>query len=274
LQSLDDLESSLQSLVLDDQPQQQQPQQQQQPRRSKRIQEQNAKKQSLLPSSPVSTIDTPFSTSTSTTSSQQSLDLVPEIMASSSIITPMKKTTTPGNKPLGVRFGTNSVAKFSGCDPATVIQRLSLDASQQLFPHEGRNDNEDDEEPSLDNYDDETKLNCHILAQWDDSFDELNQSSDESDDDDDESIEADNSLDEGDDDVEEELPTQWRDAKLVVEEEEEIFDTTNNMLTSPHVSHRPNALSRLTKRVDEYFCKSCGLIGMRRTTRYVYGEEN
>lgn len=168
-----------------------------------------------------------------------------------------------------VRFGTNSVAKFSGCDPATVIQRLSSDASQQLFPHEceGEGD-DDDDEPSVDAYDDETKQNCHILAQWDDSFDVLDQI--EPDDDDDASIEADNSQDEGGYDEEE---TQWRDAALIVEEEEDIlFDT--NMLTSPHVSHRrSNALSRPTKRVDEYFCKSCGR-GMRCTTRFVYGEDD
>ena len=261
-----DLVTSMQSLVLDgssddeNQPPRRsakttskQQQQQQQPRRSKRIQEQNAKKnqQQLLslPSSPVSTIDTPSSTITTTTSSNHDLlaDLLPKV-ASQSVITPIKTT---GKLPRGVHFGNNSVAKFSGCDPPMHMERLSPNASQQLFPRE---DGEDDDESSVD---DETKQNCHILAQWDDSFDELDQI--ESDDDDD-FVEVDN--------IGQEVEL-WRDATMIVEEEEDIVDD-NTTLPCPYDLHRVS--SRPTKRVDEYFCKGCGS-GVRRTTRYVYEED-
>mmetsp|Transcript_34569 Transcript_34569/g.70724 ORF Transcript_34569/g.70724 Transcript_34569/m.70724 type:complete len:285 (+) Transcript_34569:58-912(+) len=265
-----DLVSSMQSLVLDgssddeNQPPRRRSakttskhQQKQQPRRSKRIQEQNAKKkkqQTLLslPSSPVSTIDTPSSTiTTTTTSSNHDLlaDLLPKVASLSSVITPTK---TPGKQlPRGVHFGNNSVAKFSGCDPPMHMERLSPNASQQLFPRE---DDDDDDESSVD---DETKQNCHILAQWDDSFDELDQI--ESDDDDD-FVEVDN--------IGQEVEL-WRDATVIVEEEEDIVDD-NTTLPCPYDLHRVS--SRPTKRVDEYFCKGCGS-GVRRTTRYVYEED-
>eukprot|EP00985_Skeletonema_marinoi_P005351 scaffold2313_cov99-Skeletonema_marinoi.AAC.5 len=225
-------------------------QQKQQPRRSKRIQEQNAKKkkqQTLLslPSSPVSTIDTPSSTITTASSNHDLLaDLLPKVASLSSVITPIKTT---GKLPRGVHFGNNSVAKFSGCDPPMHMERLSPNASQQLFPRE------DDDESSVD---DETKQNCHILAQWDDSFDELDQI--ESDDDD--SVVVDN--------IGQEVEL-WRDATMIVEEEEDIVD--DNTLPCPYDLHRVSS-SRPTKRVDEYFCKGCGS-GVRRTTRYVYEED-
>ena len=128
------------------------------------------------------------------------------------------------------------------------MERLSPNASQQLFPRE------DGDESSVD---DETKQNCHILAQWDDSFDELDQI--ESDDDDD-SVEVDN--------IGQEVEL-WRDATMIVEEEEDIVDD-NTTLPCPYDLHRVS--SRPTKRVDEYFCKGCGS-GVRRTTRYVYEED-
>uniref|UniRef100_A0A7S2M9Y9 Uncharacterized protein n=1 Tax=Skeletonema marinoi TaxID=267567 RepID=A0A7S2M9Y9_9STRA len=131
------------------------------------------------------------------------------------------------------------------------MERLSPNASQQLFPRE---DGEDDDESSVD---DETKKNCHILAQWDDSFDELDQI--ESDDDDD-FVEVDN--------IGQEVEL-WRDATVIVEEEEDIVDD-NTTLPCPYDLHRVS--SRPTKRVDEYFCKGCGS-GVRRTTRYVYEED-
>ena len=146
-----------------------------------------------------------------------------------------------------------------------MIERLSSDAAQQLYPQECEGADDESSLEEDDDDDDETKRNCHILSQWDDSFDELDQIED----DDDESIEADNSQDE--DDEEEEAETQWRHATVIVEEEEDIFDTTN-ILESPHVSYRSNASSRPTNRVDEYFCKSCGH-GLRRTSRYVYEED-
>ena len=95
---------------------------------------------------------------------------------------------------------------------------------------------DDDDESSLD---DETKRNSHILAQWDESFDELDQNDDDDD-----------------------------------EEEEEDTSFDDNILTCPNVSRRSNgsSSSRPTKRVDLYHCKSCGR-GMRRTTRYVYEED-
>ena len=112
-------------------------------------------------------------------------------------------------------------------------------------------DDDNDDESSLD---EETKRNSHILAQWDESFDELDQNDD---DDESEGIEA-----------------QWRDAKAIVEEEEEDILFDDNILTCPNVSRRSNgsSSSRPTKRVDLYHCKSCGR-GMRRTTRYVYEED-
>jgi len=133
------------------------------------------------------------------------------------------------------------------------MERLSPNASQQLFPRE--DDDDDDDESSVD---DETKQNCHILAQWDDSFDELDQI--ESDDDDD-SVEVDN--------IGQEVEL-WRDATMIVEEEEDIVDD-NTTLPCPYDLHRVST-SRPTKRVDEYFCKGCGS-GVRRTTRYVYEED-
>eukprot|EP00986_Skeletonema_menzelii_P010862 scaffold5436_cov143-Skeletonema_menzelii.AAC.4 len=241
---LTDRRCSLQSLVLEDQPRRSartppKQQQQQQPRRSKRIQEQNAKKNQSslsLPASPVSTLDTP-SSNTISHDNDPLAALVPK-MASLSVITPIK---TP-SKSLGVRFGNNSVAKFSCCDPPMHIERLSPNALVDSSEEEEEEEREDDES----SWDDETKRNCHILAQWDDSFDELEFVSSS------EGVEA-----------------QWRDAKVIVEEEEDIvFD--ENIMTCPNVSHRSNA--RPTKRVDEYFCKSCGY-GMRRTTRYVYEED-
>ena len=257
LQSLD-LVSSMTSLVLDDDDKQacqqskkqKQEQQQQLPqrqlRRSKRIQELNAKKQDLLLSSPVSTVDTPSSTSTSLNNN----DPAGQVM-SSSIVTPIK---TP-SKPAAVRFGINSVAKFSGLDPPMEMERLSPSTSQQLFPRESEDDS------SFDEYDDETKQNCHILAQWD-SFDELDQLESDDDDDDDESIEADNSREE---------KIEQRQAELIVEEEEDFFD--KNILISPNISHRSKiSPPRPKKRVDEYLCKVCGH-GVRRTSRYVYEEE-
>jgi hypothetical protein len=132
------------------------------------------------------------------------------------------------------------------------MERLPSDEAQELFPH---NRIDGDDESSIDVYDDETKQNCHILAQWDDSFDEI----DPIEADDDESIE----MDRYQDDVEKE--THGRNATLVVEEE-------GILGVSPYVSHRYNPSSRPSKRIDEYFCKSCG-VGIRRISRYVYEDE-
>lgn len=140
------------------------------------------------------------------------------------------------------------------------MERLSPNASRQIFPHRDGSEEDDDDDDELD---DETKRNCHILAQWDDSFDdELDQI-----DSDDESLEACHNVD-----------VLWREARarVIVEEEQDI-------LTCWNVSHGPNdpathgpypasSSSRPIKRVDEYFCKSCGR-GVRRTSRYVYEED-
>ena len=244
---------SLQSLVLTDQtrksaaaktPPKKEPQQQQpRRRRSKRIQELNAKKQSLSrqPSSPVSV--------SNINDLPEEDDLVPK-MASLSIITPIK---TPSK----VRFGNNSVAKFSGCDPPMHMERLSPNASRQIFPH--RDSGEDDvDELELD---DETQRNCHILAQWDDSFDdELDHVES-----DDESVEVCH------------VDAPWREAaaRVIVEEEQDILTCSNVSHRPKSAKHRSNnaaASSRPIKRVDEYFCKSCGH-GMRRTSRYIYEED-
>jgi hypothetical protein len=235
--------------------------QQQQPlRRSKRIIEQNTKSQSLLlPPSPVSALDldAPFSTSTATDDTSES-DVLPVIRASS-IITPIKIKTP--SKSQGVRFGINSVAEFSGCDPPMRMDRLSSDVSQHLFPH--RSNSNDDDDGSDD--DDVTKQNCHILAQWDDSFDELDQI-------DDEDEEEDSITDHYHDEDGNEEETQWRNATLVLEEEEEIVDILAADITQNDNHRYKEERSRPTKRVDEYFCKTCGK-GMRYTSRFVYEDD-
>jgi len=232
--------------------------QQQQPlRRSKRIIEQNTKSQSLLlPPSPVSALDAPFSTSTATDDQSES-GVLPDIKASS-IITPIKIKTP--SKSQGVRFGINSVAEFSGCDPPMRMDRLSSDVSQHLFPH--RSNSNDDDDGSDD--DDVTKQNCHILAQWDDSFDELGQIDDED--------EEDSITDHYHDEDGNEEETQWRNATLVLEEEEEIVDVHAADITQNDNHRYKEERSRPTKRVDEYFCKTCGK-GMRYTSRFVYEDD-
>lgn len=229
--------------------------QQQRPlRRSKRIIEQNTKSQSLLlPSSPVSAIDTPFSTSTSSDDKSES-DVLPDIKASS-IITPIKIKTP--SKSQGVRFGINSVAEFSGCDPPMRMERLSSDVSQHLFPHRSNSNDEDDESDD----DDVTKQNCHILAQWDDSFDELDQIDDE--DEEEDSITEFHCHDE--DGNEEETQWQWRNATLVLEEEEEILDVLAADITENDNHRYKEERSRPT-------CKTCGK-GMRYTSRFVYEDD-
>ena len=219
--------------------------QQQQPlRRSKRIIEQNTKSQSLLlPPSPISAIDAPFSTSTATDDHSES-DVLPDIRASS-IITPIKIKTP--SKSQGVRFGINSVAEFSGCDPPMRMERLSSDVSATLFPHRSNSNDEDDGSDD----DDVTKQSCHILAQWDDSFDELDQI-------DDEDEEEDSITDHYHDEDGNEEETQWRNASLVLEEEEELVDVLAADITQNDNHRYKEERSRPTKRVDEYFCKSCG----------------
>ena len=227
-------------------------------RRSKRIIEQNTKSQSLLlPPSPISAIDAPFSTSTATDDHSES-DVLPDIRASS-IITPIKKTPS---KSQGVRFGINSVAEFSGCDPPMRMERLSSDVSQHLFPHRSNSNDEDD---GSDDDDDVTKQNCHILAQWDDSFDELDQI-------DDEDEEEDSITDHYHDEDGNEEETQWRNATLVLEEEEELVDVLAADITQNDNHRYKEERSRPTKRVDEYFCKTCGK-GMRYTSRFVYEDD-
>lgn len=130
------------------------------------------------------------------------------------------------------------------------LERLSPNASQLIFTLGSEEDNDDDQ------LDDETKQNIHILGQWDDSFDEYVES-------DDESLELSH------------VDAPWREAtaRVIVEKEEDILD--GSVLTSClDFSHGPNpaSSSRPIKRVDEYFCKSCGR-GVRRTSRYIYEED-
>ena len=101
----------------------------------------------------------------------QSLDQTPR----TSCRVQARKTAKPNHPPVkskarGITSGRNSVAEFDKENPPNLVEHLTYDEAQELFPHHEVTPSATDKE--------QTRKNKDILAEWDKNFEDLDQSND------------------------------------------------------------------------------------------------